>query len=168
MNYRQLKCESDMLRQLAVDCFENNKTMPLFVHGNEVSCVADLLDACSEQYNITNQEYCTRMRNPKEWGGGPEIVVLCNLLRRPIHLYGLGTSDNDNRWMFRRMSVFGSPKFDRCGAPIHILSADSRFPNLRPGTQLADGNHFLALFPVNEPKPQQQQRWLSWSLRRWW
>jgi hypothetical protein len=46
----------------------------------------------------------------------------------------------------RRMACFGSPKFDRNEA-LHILSADSRFPDITPGKQLLSGNHFLAIFP---------------------
>jgi len=44
------------------------------------------------------------------------------------------------------MACFGSPKFDRSPA-LHILSADSRFPDVTPGEQLESGNHFLAIFP---------------------
>ena len=29
------------------------------------------------------------MRKQTEWGGGPEIVVLANVLHRPIHVYEL-------------------------------------------------------------------------------
>jgi hypothetical protein len=47
------------------------------------------------------------------------------------------------------MACFGSPRFDKQQA-LHILSADSRFPDIRPGQQLAHGNHFLAVFPVND------------------
>ena len=43
-------------------------------------------------------------------------------------------------------ACFGSPKFDR-KEPLHILSADSRFPDLKPGEQLSSGNHFMAIFP---------------------
>ena len=41
-------------------------------------------------------------------------------------------------------ACFGSPKFDR-KEPIHILSADSRFPDIRPGEQLSSGNHFMTI-----------------------
>jgi hypothetical protein len=51
------------------------------------------------------------------------------------------------------MACFGSPKFDRQQA-LHILSADSRFPDLTPGKQLAAGNHFLAMFPEPTLKKQ--------------
>ena len=30
---------------------------------------------------------------------------------------------------------------------LHILSTDSRFPDVTPGKQLAMGNHFMSLFP---------------------
>ena len=46
------------------------------------------------------------------------------------------------------MACFGSPKFDR-REPLHILSADSRFPDVEPRRIRKVGNHFLALFPVN-------------------
>ena len=51
-----------------------------------------------------------------------------------------------NSFQLRRMACFGSPKYDRQSA-LHILSADSRFPDIAPGQQLASGNHFLALIP---------------------
>ena len=93
------------------------------------------------------------MRQDSYWGGGPEIVALCNVLERPIHVYELCV--NNNRFVLRRMACFGSPKFDRRQA-LHILSADSRFPDLEPGKQLAAGNHFLAMFP--EEKRSKRQR----------
>jgi len=49
----------------------------------------------------------------------------------------------------RRMACFGSPKFDG-KEPLHILSADSRFPDIVPGKQLSSGNHFLSIFPCND------------------
>lgn len=156
------------------------------------------------------------MRKSTEWGGGPEIVVLANLLHRPIHVYELHegheasepnalvsagrpnsgarssnstevprhasddgaqtktTSDTRRHWgregsrshaesqgkkcwQLRRIACFGSPRFDRCkGGALHVLSADSRFPDLRIGEQMEQGNHFLALFPVSLPTRQQE------------
>jgi len=117
----------------------------------------ELLAAVSEQYGVSPQKYCLDMRKQSEWGGGPEIVVLANELRRPIHVYELQESTSTsgapgtpvNRdWQLRRIACFGSPKFDHCNTALHILSADSRFPDLSPGDQLPNGNHFLALFPA--------------------
>ena len=56
-----------------------------------------------------------------------------------------------NQFTLRRMACFGSPKFDR-REPLHILSADSRFPDVEPRRIRKVGNHFLALFPVNTLK----------------
>ena len=68
----------------------------------------------------------------------------------------LETPNNNNycniktssQFTLRRMACFGSPKFDR-REPLHILSADSRFPDIEPRRVRKVGNHFLALFPVN-------------------
>jgi hypothetical protein len=49
------------------------------------------------------------------------------------------------------MACFGSPKYDR-KEPLHILSADSRFPDVEPKRIRRVGNHFLALFPVDVTK----------------
>lgn len=53
------------------------------------------------------------------------------------------------QFTLRRMACFGSPKFDR-KEPLHILSADSRFPDIEPSRIRKVGNHFLALFPVEK------------------
>jgi OTU-like cysteine protease len=162
---------------------------PLYVQGREYINGPELIQAAAQQYNITDVEYCNTMAEDCVWGGGPEIVVLCNLLQRPIHVYELITSTTTittrqnsdestpphsvsgttlHSWtsqllphhpnaqlpssptfVLRRMACFGSPKYDHKKA-IHILSADSRFPDLRPGQQLSAGNHFLAVFPMDE------------------
>ena len=38
-----------------------------------------------------------------------------------------------------------------------MLSADSRFPDLRVGDQMEQGNHFLALFPASTPTRQMER-----------
>ena len=88
-------------------------------------------------------------------------MALSNVLERPIHVYELATVAPDSPtlhratgcgtagFVLRRMACFGSPQFDEQQA-LHILSADSRFPGLLPGEQLEAGNHFLAVFPVND------------------
>lgn len=53
-----------------------------------------------------------------------------------------------NQFSLRRMACFGSPKFDR-KEPLHILSADSRFPDVEPRRVRKMGNHFLALHPIH-------------------
>ena len=143
---------SARLREQAVDCLEQKRKL-LFLQGHEYLKAQDLVDAAASQYGISGSDYCTLMRQDSYWGGGPEIVALCNVLQRPIHVYELFVSNN--RFVLRRMACFGSPKFDRNQA-LHILSADSRFPDLPPGKQLASGNHFLAIFP-DDRKPGKQR-----------
>jgi hypothetical protein len=172
----------------------------LFIQGNEYMSTSQLLLTASAQYGITPEEYCSLMEQDSYWGGGPEIVALCNVLRRPIHVYELvaasaggggggnaipddgdDNDDDDNRgktwggmsrwgggggggrrrtidkvpdrlinekFLLRRMATFGSPKYDS-NVPVHILSADSRFPDISPEMMKENGNHFMAIFPVN-------------------
>ena len=161
---------SAKLRQLAVDCLEEQRKL-LFLQGHEYLRATELVEAAAAQYGISGSEYCDLMRQESYWGGGPEIVALCNVLQRPIHVYELHVPEDQNdeesssllkrknryqqrggcdssspAFVLRRMACFGSPKFDRAPA-LHILSADSRFPDVKPGEQLESGNHFLAIFP---------------------
>ena len=197
---------------------QNKRKKTLFLQGNEYLHTSDLLHLAASQYDLTGDEYCELMRNDGVWGGGPEIVALCNYLKRPIHVYELVTAyppaksmgqqsqlrrgllslskgrifkgddsmnghsksnaraqghDDKNdgnhsefdpnrrkyisrlceggksEFRLRRMACFGSPKFDY-KEPIHILSADSRFPDLKPGQEASNGNHFLAIFPMKK------------------
>jgi OTU-like cysteine protease len=152
---------------------KKKKNHLLYLQGREFLRTSELVQAASQQYGITPEEYCSSMEQESVWGGGPEIVALCNVLKRPIHVYELATtttrttndeteSDDTNEYyggegagggkkifVLRRMACFGSPRFDKNEA-LHILSADSRFPDIQPGQQLAAGNHFLAVFPIKE------------------
>jgi hypothetical protein len=123
----------------------------------------ELLGAAAAQFDMSGEEYCDLMRRESYWGGGPEIVALCNHLKRPIHIYELIPSDEavsttsspnnkhaktSKEFVLRRMACFGSPKFDR-REPLHVLSADSRFPDVEARRARRVGNHFLALFPAD-------------------
>ncbi len=130
---------------MAVDYLSENLDKPLYLEkGNEIKA-SSLLSTVAAQYNITKETYIEVMRQGGVWGGGPEIVALVNLLKRPVHVYELRSAKG--QFCLRRMACFGSPRFDSCET-LHILSADSRFPNIKPGRQLTPGNHFLALFPL--------------------
>ena len=144
----------------------------LFIQGNESMETSQLLSTAATQYGISPVEYCDLMEQDSYWGGGPEIVALCNVLKRPIHVYELvADSERDaattestsssstcavrvpdhlinQQFCLRRMATFGSPKYDG-NTPLHILSADSRFPDVPPECILENGNHFMALFPVD-------------------
>jgi hypothetical protein len=148
-NLKQLQIMSTSLRERAVDFLSSNPRRMLFLQGKEYLRAKDLVEAAASQYSVSGQEYCDTMRQNSYWGGGPEIVALCNLLQRPIHVYEL--TSQDRQFRLRRMACFGSPKFDRREA-LHVLSADSRFPDVHPGKHLEIGNHFLAIFPQSIPR----------------
>jgi hypothetical protein len=173
-NMEQLYQQSQCLRAQAVDCLRQSKRR-LFLQGRESLRANELVSAAAQQYGLTAEEYCAAMQQDCVWGGGPEIVALSNLLERPIHVYelavlhsqkirqsqqqqqrGQSPSSQPSQFCLRRMACFGSPKFDRRPA-LHILSADSRFPDLQPGQQLAAGNHFLAVFP-KRPKSRPKRK----------
>ncbi|KAL3756271.1 hypothetical protein ACHAWU_007222 [Discostella pseudostelligera] len=151
----------------------------LFIQGTESMSTSQLLSTAASQYGITPEEYCDLMEQDSYWGGGPEIVALCNVLKRPIHVFELvpwnavmnSAGDDDDtstttstttipcavrvpdhlinqQFCLRRMATFGSPKYDS-KMPLHILSADSRFPDVNPESIFENGNHFMALFPVD-------------------
>ncbi len=132
---------------MAVNYLSENLDRPMYLEKSEEITADSLLSTVSAQYNITKEKYIELMRQGGVWGGGPEIVALVNLFKRPVHVYELRSTKG--RFCLRCMACFGSPRFDSC-EKIHILSADSRFPNIKPGRQLTPGNHFLALFPLDQ------------------
>jgi hypothetical protein len=169
-DFQHLRQFAQALREKAVDFLEKQaKTnhRPLYLQGDTCIETQELLEQFASQYGMSVQEYCDAMRQDGVWAGGPEIVALCNVLKRPIHLYELHVDDNDNQdsserprtaqFCLRRMCCFGSPRFDSQEA-IHVLSADSRFPDINPGRHLREGNHFLSVFPAacstSHQKPQ--------------
>jgi OTU-like cysteine protease len=198
---QDLYAHSQKLRHDAVACLRQGHRR-LVLQGSERLACRELVQAAAAQYGLSSDEYCECMAQDSVWGGGPEIVALCNILQRPIHVYELAvvvveedepqeeepenyntkkkrkansnnaailasstsrgndllhsvlpssssssSSQQQPCFVLRRMACFGSPRFDR-KQPLHILSADSRFPDLEPGQQLAAGNHFLAVFPI--------------------
>lgn len=158
-NTTHLRRASAFLREQAVDFLQKHPRRLLFLQGKESWPARDLLEAAASQFNISGEEYCHLMKQDAYWGGGPEIVALSNFLCRPIHVYKLASEEpatstsqeEAGRFVLQRMACFGSPKFDR-KEPLHILSADSRFPDVSPGRQLPIGNHFLALFPYSSSR----------------
>jgi OTU-like cysteine protease len=162
-NLEELRAHSKMLRENSVDYLSENPNRLLYLQGREYMRACDLIETAASPYGCTPEEYGAAMRQESFWGGGPEVVALCNKLQRPIHIYELHPVDKSNdkegrdgsdgredcNFQLRRMACFGSPKFDRKEA-LHILSADSRFPDVIPGKHLAAGNHFMALFPLSE------------------
>jgi len=134
------------LRQLAQTlraqaCRYLRRTKSLYLTGREYVATQVLLN----RFRMTPEEYCDAMSGDGVWAGGPEIAALSNLLKRPICLYQL-TVEN-KQFCVRPWCYFGFPRYHSQADAIHILSADARFPDMRPGWHNRKGNHFLAIFP---------------------
>ncbi len=92
----ELRERSLQLRNAAVDVLEDSTTTSLrlskggrrklFLQGEEYLEARELLAAAAAQFELEGEEYCELMRKESYWGGGPEIVALCNYLQRPIHM----------------------------------------------------------------------------------
>eukprot|EP00934_Nitzschia_sp_Nitz4_P007753 Nitzschia sp. Nitz4//scaffold280_size24494//2759//3955//NITZ4_008388-RA/size24494-processed-gene-0.15-mRNA-1//1//CDS//3329545579//7743//frame0 len=168
--------QSNKFRQMAVDCLEkklvinpSKKRSNLFVQGRETIPAEELVQAAASMYGVSSQTYCDNMRQDAYWGGGPEVVALCNALQRPIHIYEL--ISQNNQFVLRRMACFGSPRFDR-KSTLHVLSADARFPDLTPGSQ-REATHFLAVFPEDGDDASTQMKAPTTTTKRsqggsWW
>lgn len=88
------------LRSLTASLLEESGN--LVIEGSRIVSCKALLASAAKQEGVSNEAYLSRLR--KEgiegglYGGGPELTVLCNLLRRPISIYELveSTVDDDS------------------------------------------------------------------------
>ncbi|KAL7440326.1 hypothetical protein ACHAXH_004562, partial [Discostella pseudostelligera] len=80
----------------------------------------DLLRTAAKSEGLTTEEYLCKLRLPGRqgglYGGGPELTVLSNILRRPISIYHLkqkhSMDENNNYCEIQRMGVFGEGLFE--------------------------------------------------------
>lgn len=144
----RLEALSFQLRNLAVDLLSQNRTF--YAEDNAKIAAGEMLAFVSQHHNISPEEYCRLMRKPATWGGGPEIVALCNHFQCPVYVYSLGTKGVlwGKHFVLDLTARFGHSDFQN--RPIHLLSVDGRFPSIKPGEQEKMGNHFMALFPLDE------------------
>lgn len=84
------KALSLLLRYVAVDMLATNTTLSVS-HGQDNVTSSDILSLMQLQYNTSSSEYLRCMRDERYWGGGPELLVLSELLQLPICVYELAT-----------------------------------------------------------------------------
>lgn len=136
--------------QLAVETLESHDEKPLLMEDGEHINGGELVETVAEQYGLKPREYLELMRQPRVWGGGPEIIALVTAIGHPIHVYEPVCANNGTEIHLVLSGKYGSPKYDAAGA-IHVLAADDRFPLCGP-TEFKlhgeGGNHFLALIPA--------------------
>ena len=87
MDRKVLRSQSLRLRARAIDVLEDRRDPKLYMGDSEYMKASQLLEMAAEQAACAKDEYCAKLRDPRAWGGGPEIVALSNALSRPIHIY---------------------------------------------------------------------------------
>lgn len=65
----------------------------LHVEKRRLVRARDLLSSAAKKEGVTNDDYIQLLRNGTLQGGGPELTVLSNVLRRPISVYELVRDD---------------------------------------------------------------------------
>lgn len=96
----------------------------LLIEGNRTVSTAALLQSAarSEGIHVTPEEYIRRLRRVGRqgglYGGGPELTVMSNLLRRPIYIYELdqkkqtaSTESSQKMYHIELKGIFGKDAF---------------------------------------------------------
>lgn len=80
---------SRTLRHKAVDVLKlENVTLDIGDNFPALPASA-LLKLAAADLSLSPAQYCKNMLMDREWGGGPEIIALCNYMQLPIHVYEL-------------------------------------------------------------------------------
>lgn len=105
----------------------------LYVNNKPVKRIVrcrDLLRSAANNEGLSPEEYLIKLRQPGKlgglYGGGPELTVLSNILRRPISIYHLkqqqSTKDDvepeQNSCEVERIGVFGEGLYEDPGLKI--------------------------------------------------
>ncbi|KAL9185256.1 hypothetical protein ACHAXT_003033 [Thalassiosira profunda] len=86
----------------------------------------DLLQSAAQSEGLSADDYLAKLRQPGKmgglYGGGPELTVLSNVLRRPISIYHIikqqTDAEIDKVCEIERMGVFGEGLFEDPGESI--------------------------------------------------
>lgn len=99
----------------------------LHVEGRRLVKASDLLKSAAKKEGINDEIYIDLLRNGTLQGGGPELTVLSNVLRRPISVYEL-TNDEQfdigvpNVCKIQCVGIFGDIFTDPLGnIPNHAI-----------------------------------------------
>lgn len=85
----------------------------------------DLLKSAAKNEGMSPEEYLIKLRQPGKlgglYGGGPELTVLSNILRRPISIYHLKqqqSTTDDDECEIERIGIFGEGLYEDPGLKI--------------------------------------------------
>jgi hypothetical protein len=111
----------------------------LNIEGNRLVPAKDLLLSAARKERLSPEQYLKQLqlegREGGLYGGGPELTVLSNVLRRPISIYELDTRtqpqqlQNDNSCQIQCKGVFG----DRFADPCATIPQSAVLSGLQPG-----------------------------------
>jgi len=128
------------------------------VNGNRMVRARDLLSSAAKNEGVDCETYVSYVRDGSLQGGGPELTVLSNVLRRPISIYELDwnvSGDNVPDMMgLKHMGTFGDIFKD----PLSKMPNPAVISGLQPGAyswhvhilvlEAGDGEkHACALLP---------------------
>jgi len=133
-----LKLLSHETRNIVADvlgCTNGN----LHVEGNRIVRARDLLNSAARTEGISTEEYLRRLRSKTSStgramleGGGPELTVLANVLRRPITIYELCTDQDSvigRTCEIKAVGSFGDIFID----PIKEIPNSAVLSGIQPG-----------------------------------
>lgn len=79
---------------------EDNDEKYLVVTGSRLVSASRLLASAAHQEGLSRDDYLAALRREGIdgglYGGGPELTVLCNILRRPITIYEVAETNNNS------------------------------------------------------------------------
>jgi hypothetical protein len=115
-NNALLNSISKETRNVVASVLECSNNGSLVITQKRLVEASALLKSASRQEGISEKEYLRKLRltglEGGLWGGGPELTVLSNVLRRPISIYELDPqSPNDNCPNIICQGVFGEDFF---------------------------------------------------------
>mmetsp|Transcript_43873 Transcript_43873/g.99167 ORF Transcript_43873/g.99167 Transcript_43873/m.99167 type:complete len:243 (-) Transcript_43873:62-790(-) len=90
----------------------------LYIADKRIVRAPDLLKSAAKQEGLTPEEYISRLRTKGKdgglYGGGPELTVLSNVLRRPISIYHLDEEGDDptDTCRVKEVALFGNGIFE--------------------------------------------------------
>ena len=131
-------------RQVVASILESDGT--LYIEKNRLVPARRLLHSAANDMGVTPEEYLALLRKEGRdgglYGGGPELTVLSNVLRRPISIYELDDTavpvgresmdddDSSSSCCIVCKGIFGAPLFDD---PCRNISNSAVLSNIQPG-----------------------------------
>jgi hypothetical protein len=113
----------------------------LYIEKSRLVPARHLLNCAAKDMGVTPEEYLALLRKEGSegglYGGGPELTVLSNVLRRPISIYELDNAlgqenvcEDDSSSRLVCKGTFGAPLF---ADPCRKISNSAILSNIQPG-----------------------------------